>query len=110
MATPLAQFVRHLTESGLMSADDITAVQSRLPEEKRRPDDAQEFARELVRQKKLTPYQATLIYQGKPNGLIFGNYVVLDKLGQGGMGTVYKAKHRRMDRVVALKVISQTVT
>ena len=34
-----------------------------------------------------------------------GNYVVLDKLGQGGMGEVFQARHRRMDRVVALKIM-----
>ncbi len=32
-------------------------------------------------------------------------YRVLALLGQGGMGAVYKAEHRRMERIVALKVI-----
>src|SRR5262249_39835986 len=36
-----------------------------------------------------------------------GNYEVLDRLGAGGMGTVFKARHRRMKRVVALKVLSR---
>ena len=35
---------------------------------------------------------------------MLGNYVILDKLGQGGMGLVLKAVHRRMERLVALKV------
>jgi WD40 repeat protein/formylglycine-generating enzyme required for sulfatase activity/serine/threonine protein kinase len=37
----------------------------------------------------------------------FGEYVLLDKLGEGGMGVVYKAQHRRMKRLVAVKTISR---
>jgi tetratricopeptide (TPR) repeat protein len=37
-------------------------------------------------------------------------YRVLELLGAGGMGTVYKAEHRLMERTVALKVISHTLS
>jgi serine/threonine-protein kinase len=104
VAVKLEQFVAHLTQSGLLTAAQITSFQDSLPTDKR-PKDGEALARELVRADKLTKYQAQAVYQGKPKGLVFGEYVVLDKLGQGGMGVVLKAQHRRMDRIVAVKMI-----
>ena len=37
--------------------------------------------------------------------LQFGNYDLLDQIGQGGMGIVYRARQRSADRIVGLKVI-----
>ena len=34
-----------------------------------------------------------------------GQYDVLEKIGQGGMGTVYKALHTRLKRLVAVKIL-----
>src|SRR6185436_19399927 len=108
MPVPLAQFVKNLAEAGLMPDDERRAIQDRLSLEEVAAGDSQDFAGHLVRQRQLTPWQARAIYQGKHKSLVFGNYVVLDKLGQGGMGMVFKAEHRRMKRIVALKVMSLT--
>ncbi|MEI8381392.1 MAG: bifunctional serine/threonine-protein kinase/formylglycine-generating enzyme family protein [Planctomycetota bacterium] len=102
MAVSLEQFVKQLEESGLVVGDELRDL---LPP-RANPTDAEALARELVRQNKLTTYQVEQISEGKGKSLVLGNYVILDKLGQGGMGMVLKARHTRMDRIVALKVMS----
>src|ERR1700749_3447546 len=99
MAVTLEAFVRQLEDSGLV---DLEVLQELAPSVL----SAEDLAKELVRQKRLTKYQIEEISRGKAKSLTMGNYQILDKLGQGGMGMVLKAQHKRMKRLVALKVMS----
>ena len=108
MTVILDQFLQSLRESGLITAAEIDALLGSLPPEQK-PQNGEDLAKMLVKYRKLTKFQAQAVYQGKTKGLILGNYLVLDKIGQGGMGQVYKAQHRRMKRVVALKMLPSVV-
>src|SRR5262249_20317699 len=39
---------------------------------------------------------------------LFGHYQILDVLGQGGMATVYVAKHTLLERIVAIKTLKNS--
>jgi serine/threonine protein kinase len=43
-------------------------------------------------------------------GQQFGSYIILNSLGAGGMGEVYLATDSRLDRTVALKVLSSDIS
>jgi serine/threonine-protein kinase len=101
MTTRLQHFAKQLEESGILDADTLRDF---LPP-KAQPKDTHELARELIRHKKLTRFQAEEAYRGKAQSLVLGNYILLDKIGAGGMGQVFRARHRLLDRVVAVKLL-----
>ncbi|MBA4062401.1 MAG: hypothetical protein C0501_01595 [Isosphaera sp.] len=57
----------------------------------------------------LTPFQVDAIRRGSGAELVIGHYRLLDILGQGGMGTVYRAEHLHLRRPVAIKVMTRAV-
>lgn len=107
MSTTLGRFLKHLGDSGVLSLEEVQAIQGKVPPAKGN-EDAKQFALDLVKQKKLTLFQADCIYNGKLQGLTLDDYIILEKIGSGGMGMVFKAEHRRMKRLVAIKLLSDT--
>src|SRR5439155_24525615 len=63
------------------------------------------LARQLLDRDWLTAYQMNQLFLGRGQDLVLGPYLLLERLGEGGVGQVFKARHLRMDRVVALKII-----
>jgi serine/threonine protein kinase len=97
----LAAFVAGICQTDLLSPaqrTELQRLQTRMP-------DARSLARELLRRHWLTPYQVNQAMIGRAADLLVGAYVLLERLGEGGAGQVFKARHRQLNRVVALKIL-----
>ncbi|QDU19214.1 bifunctional serine/threonine-protein kinase/formylglycine-generating enzyme family protein [Urbifossiella limnaea] len=88
------EFVRRLAAEGL-TPDPFDAAGT-----------TAELAERLTATGALTAYQAGVLRSARPHPLALNDYVILDRVAAGGMGTVYRAVHRRMRREVALKVVA----
>jgi eukaryotic-like serine/threonine-protein kinase len=94
--------------SGIMGDRQLAEIKSKMLQGDY-PLDSQELAERLVRDRVLTPFQAKRLLSNRPQGLLVGRYIILDRVGSGSMGRVYKAHHAMMDRVVALKIIAPEI-
>ncbi len=101
----LDDYVERLTESGVLDSESIERELSSLPPDQHTTD---ELGQRLIALGLLTPFQHASLMQSSPLRLVLGDYVLLSPLGQGGMGTVYRARHQRMDRIVAVKVLPRS--
>jgi serine/threonine-protein kinase len=63
------------------------------------------LARELAFRGWLTPFQVEQTLAGQASTLILGSYVLLEPLGEGGMGRVFRARNWKLDRIVAIKLL-----
>jgi len=98
-------FLQNLRISKLLSNQQFCLVIDKLGQ----LQETREIAKALVSWKLITRFQARMLLMGRNSGFFLGPYRILDQLGQGGMGRVYKAVHQTMTRVVALKVLSPQV-
>lgn len=102
---PPADLLPALRDSGILNGRLLDEIRERV-DRGDYPEDSKALAERLVRERVLTPFQARRLLSNRYRGLLIGRYVILDRVGSGSMGRVYRAHHMMMDRVVALKVIA----
>jgi serine/threonine protein kinase len=94
-----ARLLEDLKQSGLLGPKELADLSHQGATE------PSSLARELMQRGWLTPYQVNQLLQGEGANLVLGPYQLLQHLGEGGAGQVFKARHVKMDRLVALKII-----
>src|SRR5580698_205081 len=91
-----------LSSSGLFESEQLLGMIQDLTAHK---GDFQSLLRHLVQKKHLTVYQLRKVIHRKTSELFLGPYIISDRIGDGGMGKVYRARQVRLGREVALKVV-----
>ena len=97
-------------QSGLLTTEQIDAALERISSQNQQDasTDSQvtdgQLTRELVDCGLLTSYQSMQLQEGKIKFRL-KDYRILDFIGKGGMGQVFKAVHEIMGRDVAIKVL-----
>jgi serine/threonine-protein kinase len=72
-------------------------------------ESAREVAAVFVQAGVLTKFQADRLLAGHTDGFVLGPYVIQDQVGRGAMGKVFRATHRTMNRLVAIKVLRRKI-
>jgi serine/threonine protein kinase len=97
-------FVWDLRRSGLIDRGQLDSIVSEFLKRNPRAE-APALAEFLVSQGTLTQFQAERVLNGKSQGLVLGPYVLLDAIGSGSMGQVYRASSKNDNTEYAVKVL-----
>lgn len=98
----IGALVDAIRQSHLLSAAQLEAITLDLQGRFREP---RALASELLQRNWLTAFQVNQMLQGRGAELTLGPYILLERLGEGGAGHVFKARHQKVDRLVALKIL-----
>jgi serine/threonine protein kinase len=101
-AVSVSNLVEMIARSQLLDAPRLAELRDSLCQ---RFPEPMALARELLGRDWLTAYQVNHLLWGRESGLLLGPYVLLERLGEGGTGWVFKARHQHLDRLVAVKVL-----
>jgi len=97
-------FVWDLRRSSLIDRGQLDGLVGEFLKRNPRAE-APALAEHLVHQGTLTAFQSERILNGKSAGLVLGPYVLLDAIGQGSMGQVFKANSKNDANLYAIKVL-----
>ena len=97
-------FSRSALASGLLTREELDEAWEALRQEKGKSPTDEQLARKLVELGQINAWQSQQLLEGRTK-FNLGPYQVMDSIGQGGMGQVFKAEHTIMGRVVAVKVL-----
>jgi serine/threonine-protein kinase len=99
-------FLAAVRAAGLFGEPQLARVEAAAG----RTETAVGAARALITAGYLTKFQAERLLAGRTDGYHLGPYVILQQIGSGPSARVYKARHRTMNRLVAVKVLSAELT
>jgi response regulator RpfG family c-di-GMP phosphodiesterase/tRNA A-37 threonylcarbamoyl transferase component Bud32 len=100
--------LEYLFQSGVAHHEDWDALENTLREELNLAATVDVLLPLLIEAQLLTEYQAAQVAKGNSHFLVLGNYRILDRVGAGGMGVVYRGEHRLLRRPVAIKVLQSS--
>jgi len=99
------ELLLRLRQTGLLTAEQLAQVEYGAARSDSTPS---ALAAELTQRGWLTEWQLSQLLSASQQRLLLGPYVLLEPIATGGMGQIYLARHQRMRRVVALKLLKRS--